>query len=191
MRTICATAAALVYKLMRNFQIITLLSIYLGLSSSQNPAPSPPPNNQTNQTNRPPACNPFIQECPNADCLGNQQTIGRILVTKPGKQSYAFAKIPINVAWDYTSDTDNKTFPVNGFTLYYRKFGEDDSKWSRIGDVGKGNSSYLWKPQFELTKDTSYELLILADNIGTPGGRFGNQPSCYAPGFPIGKFLVL
>lgn len=144
-----------------------------------------------NGTARAPACDPFLRECPGSDC--EQGEPGRLIVIKPGKSTYAYVGIPTNITWIYTQSTDNKTYPISNFVFYYRKKG--DTSWRDIGSAGKGNTtttSYLWNPKDALLKDTRYELLVLVDNVASPGtgeNSPGNKPTCYAKGFPIGMFL--
>lgn len=167
----------------------------LGLVAAQNTNPNgnqPAAGNDTaagNGTTRAPACDPFLRDCPGSTC--EQGEVGRLIVTKPGKSTYAYVGIPTNITWIYTPGTDNQTYPVSNFVFYYRKKG--DTGWKDIGSTGRGNTTtttYLWDPKEPLLKDTRYELLVLADNVTSPGtgeNGPGNKPSCYANGFPIGK----
>ena len=161
---------------------------YLSFSASQAPGGGQP--NGNNGTNVTAACNPTIQQCDNAQC-NTATTPGRILVNRPGRNAYAYIGSSINITWSYTEGTDNRTFPVNGFSFYYKKKEDDNSKWISIGNATKGNNTvYTWNPQVALMKDTRYQLLILVDNVassGTGDQGPGIKASCLAEGFPVGK----
>jgi hypothetical protein len=141
--------------LQRFFWSLCVLYLFWDLINAQNPPPVAPPPGPSPTSTPGNNCNPFMQTCPNPDCV-DSSILGLTLITSPNSTSYQYVGVPILVNWTYSAGTDNR-YPLNSVNLYYRY--SKDKSWTPIAQVNANRTSFMWNLSNVISG--SYEVRFL------------------------------